>query len=152
MSRLAVGSDDHPEAALKNLGDAQALGLASRFDGAAYLSGYAVECSLKSVILFQQVVDSTTGTVDGAKLNAWHKKLRSKDYGHDIMKLASEVTTPAGAKYAPSLPFAASIFAWSETLRYRAAGHVGETEARGFLAWAESLVQVVRVMQLDGVI
>ena len=50
MSRLkTVQGDDHPEAAGKHLLDAGALLAAGRADGAAYLSGYVVECSLKSI-------------------------------------------------------------------------------------------------------
>ena len=41
---------DYPKAALKHLEDAQALLTSSRFDGAAYLAGYVVECALKTMI------------------------------------------------------------------------------------------------------
>ena len=42
--------DDYPEAALKHLLDADTLLKGRRFDGAAYLSGYVVECALKTLI------------------------------------------------------------------------------------------------------
>jgi hypothetical protein len=155
MSRLAMGNDDHAEAALKNLRDAQALKATARFDGTAYLSGYAVECSLKTILLFQQAVDTTTstvGTVDIAKLNDWHMKLRNKPFGHNLVRLVSEMASTSGSKYIPDLPFAASIFSWSETLRYSPAGRVGETEARGYLNWAEKVTAIVTEMQADGVL
>ena len=40
--------DDYPEAPLKHLQDADMLFKSRRFDGAAYLSGYVVECALKT--------------------------------------------------------------------------------------------------------
>ena len=43
-------TDDYPEAARKHLVDATALATARRFDGAAYLSGYVVECAAKLLI------------------------------------------------------------------------------------------------------
>jgi len=52
MSQLRQrNGDDHPEAARKHLEDARVLLARGRADGAAYLSGYVVECALKSVIL-----------------------------------------------------------------------------------------------------
>lgn len=49
MSRLKqANGDDYPEAALKHLQDADALVRGRRFDGAAYLAGYVVECALKT--------------------------------------------------------------------------------------------------------
>ena len=42
--------DDYPGAASKHLLDSEALLAASRFDGAGYLAGYAVECTIKTVI------------------------------------------------------------------------------------------------------
>lgn len=49
MSRLKrPNGDDYPEAARKHLRDADALFRGGRFDGAAYLTGYVVECALKT--------------------------------------------------------------------------------------------------------
>ena len=42
--------DKFPKAALKHLQDAQELNSRNRFDGAAYLAGYVVECTLKTMI------------------------------------------------------------------------------------------------------
>jgi hypothetical protein len=54
MSRLRTpNGDDHPEAAHKQLLDAQSLLGQQRADGAAYLSGYVVECALKSLWLHE---------------------------------------------------------------------------------------------------
>lgn len=53
MSNLKVGQEDFPAAAEKMQRDAAALLSAGRYDGAAYLAGYAVECSLKTVLLLE---------------------------------------------------------------------------------------------------
>ena len=51
MSNLKKSNgDDYPKAALKHLQDADVLLKGRRFDGAAYLSGYVVECALKTLI------------------------------------------------------------------------------------------------------
>ena len=51
MSRLAQpNGDDYPDAAQKHLVDADLLFQAGRFDGAGYLTGYVVECVLKTYI------------------------------------------------------------------------------------------------------
>lgn len=51
MSRLKQSNgDDYPEAASKHFLDSKALMARRRFDGAAYLAGYVVECTLKTLI------------------------------------------------------------------------------------------------------
>ena len=47
---VVIPKDDFPKVALKHLQDAQALLKSNRFDGAAYLAGYVVECALKTMI------------------------------------------------------------------------------------------------------
>lgn len=47
---ILVLMDDFPKAALKHLQDGQTLLKSNRFDGAAYLAGYVVECALKTMI------------------------------------------------------------------------------------------------------
>lgn len=54
MSRLRLpNGDDHPDAAQKHLLDAGLLLVQQRPDGAAYLSGYVVECALKSLLVLE---------------------------------------------------------------------------------------------------
>ena len=51
MSRLRQSNgDDYPEAAGRHILDSRALVARRRFDGAAYLAGYVVECTLKTLI------------------------------------------------------------------------------------------------------
>ena len=152
MSRLAVGKDDHPEAARKHLGDSHALALVRRHDGAAYHAGYVVECSLKSVLLHDKSYDAATGQTNAARLTTWGTTLR-RSYGHDLSKLLAATVGPEGARYMPLLPTTASItLNWSETMRYWAAGAVSAAEADAFLSWADLAFEAVVQMTLDGVV
>lgn len=151
MSRLVVGTDDHPEAARKHADDARALKDARRYDGAAYLAGYVVECALKSVLLHDRSYDPITGKADPAKLAAWHKQLSSRPFGHDLAAILTATVGSEGARYLPPLHVQASIVReWKETMRYWAPS-VPEEKAAAFLDWAEVAVQSVVQMQLDGV-
>jgi len=154
---LRVGSDDHADAAGKHLGDATALIEVSRNDGAGYLSGYVVECALKSVVLHDGSFDSAAGVHDPTKLADWHRKLRNKPYGHDLLKLAMSMVGPEGAKYLPDLPLSlptrAAVFDWSETLRYAPLGTVTEDKARAYYEWACLVYEhSIVAMRSDGVI
>ncbi|RMH27271.1 MAG: HEPN domain-containing protein [Planctomycetota bacterium] len=55
MSNLKRDSgEDHPEAAAKHLDDSLALLDQRRYDNAAYLAGYVIECTMKTLILLEQ--------------------------------------------------------------------------------------------------
>jgi HEPN domain-containing protein len=111
MSKLCTPQgDDHPEAAGKHLADAEVLLAAGRSDGAAYLSGYVVECSLKAVCQLES-------------------ETRQPPWGHNVPKLAIRMATlssMAGAKTAKYLgPIGRSVDAsvlasWVPEMRYRA--------------------------------
>jgi len=126
--------DDHPDAAAKNLDDALALLAAGRFDGAGYLAGYVVECSLKTVIVLQEIARhagltpitlaaglaaSTPRVV--AALPAGYQKARQASKSprtkqpstaHDLENLSAEAVSLASqpgaatAKHAPPDPMA----------------------------------------------
>lgn len=139
MSRLAQpNGDDHPEAAGKHLQDAAALLAAARPDGAAYLSGYVVECSLKSIYRLQ------TGNTLG---------------GHDLSKLRDQVqavVTVAGARTAKYLgPVTAGILcspvaAWRPEMRYLASS-MSELDAATWHGIAAQVFgETVAQMRLDG--
>src|SRR3989304_9686489 len=110
MSKLRQpgNGDDYPEAALKHLDDASLLRASSRPDGASYLTGYVVECSLKAILQHESGV-------------ALH--------GHDLKDLASSVTVVcaiAGSRTARYLTPAVlsvsvgAVAAWNPQMRYRA--------------------------------
>lgn len=104
MSKLATPQgDDHPEAAGKHLLDAGALMAAGRSDGAAYLSGYVVECSLKSLWLHE------TGLPVGNAM-PWGRR------GHDLTHLHSQVASLA-------------VMASSKIARYLGAAIIGVTSS-----------------------
>jgi len=141
MSKLKTTSgDDYPDAAEKHLKDATALLDASRHDGAAYLSGYVVECSLKA--LRQLETGNTKAT-------------------HGITGLTSEVNAlvaAAGTKIAryvgpatkgiPSTPIAT----WQPGMRYRSE-EIAPTDARTWVSLAAGVFQeTIAQMKLDGAV
>lgn len=149
MSKLALqNGDDHPEAAHKHLVDAQTLLGQQRADGAAYLSGYVVECALKSLWLHEE------GAPTGNAM-PWKRQ------GHDLNHLATQVTvlaTVAGAKTARYFKAAMSgvsssaIVAWKPEMRYHAPS-MDLSDAENWYACARDVFQeTVHQMRLDGVL
>lgn len=142
MSRLRLpNGDDHPEAARKHLDDASVLLPAGRADGAAYLAGYVVECSLKSLIL-----------VAGG--NAWGHNIN--DLGRDALRLAA-LPGARSARYVPRMTPGHSLYdaaaGWRETLRYREPGAVTPVDAGSWLAEAQAIYDsTIAPMRLDGVV
>lgn len=141
MSRLLQGNgDDHPEAARRHLLDAGALLAQQRSDGAAYLSGYVVECSLKSVHVLE------TG-----------RPLTGHNF-RSLMAQVSAVATAAGARTARYLGAAtrnvatSPIGAWTPEMRYRASS-VTLPAAGAWHATAQAIfAETVHQMDLDGVL
>lgn len=144
MSKLLQpNGDDHPEAAQKHLDDASVLFGGNRADGVAYLAGYVVECSLKSLLLREG-----------------HQPPRGRK-GHELghlVSLVSQICTVAGARTARylappvlSVPIRA-VAAWDPEMRYRAPS-VTAQDAAAWLQDAQSIYQAtVGQMFLDGVI
>jgi len=140
LLRLANG-DDYPEASLKHLSDAEALLTKQRPDGAAYLSGYVVECALKSLHFIE------TG----------------QEYiGHDFSKLLSQVVNAvamvAGAKTAKYLGRATSsvlssvLQYWKPDMRYQAPS-ISLGDAKTWYDCAKDIYyETVHQMKQDGVI
>lgn len=141
MSRLALpNGDDHPEAAGKHLDDASVLLMATRYDGTAYLSGYVVECCLKSLIQFE------TST---------------PPHGHDLPSLsrrASQACLVSAARTARYLSAAmgilrpAAIMEWNPGIRYQAPS-ISRSQAKTWRQEAEAVyLATVGQMRLDGVL
>lgn len=140
MSKLAQpNGDDYPEAASKHLQDAAALLTAGRSDGAAYHSGYVVECSLKSIYQLE------TGKPWG--------------FSHNLAALHPQVqaaATVAGAKTAkywgPMTTglLASPVAAWRPSMRYEQPS----MNAADAVAWHGAAAQVfgetIAQMRLDG--
>jgi len=140
MSKLArAQGDDFPEAASKHLNDAGVLLGSGQADGAAYLSGYVVECSLKSIIQLE------TGAPPQAI--------------HGLVELVSQVlavAATAGSKTARYLGpatrsiSAASIRAWHPAMRYRAP-FMAMGDAQAWHQEAAAVYQeVIAQMRLNG--
>lgn len=108
MSKLAQSSgDDYPEAASMHLQDSAALLAATRPDGAAYLSGYVVECSLKSIIQLE------SGTV---------QKIHGLSKLHHSAMLVAAIAGAKTAKYlGPGTTgiLSTPMAAWDPVMRYR---------------------------------
>ncbi len=154
MTSLAhTCGDDFPLAAKKHEQDARTLLGAARYDGAAYLAGYTVECAAKAIILHDRAFDAATRTIDAATLQAWHETLRKKPYGHALLQLVSEYLGPQGQAYAHFLPSTGDeiVADWKETLRYREE-HVSDVKALAFVTSATNAAAAIIQMQLDGVL
>lgn len=141
MSKLRTpNGDDYPDAALKHLLDAQTLLGQLRADGAAYLSGYVVECALKSI---------------------WQLETRQPRHGHDLVTLAqaaSAVATVLGARTARYFRTSTSgvassvIAAWKPEMRYRSPG-MSPSDAQAWCNIADTVYrETAAQMRLDGVI
>ena len=141
MSRLRLpNGDDHPDAAHKHLLDAGALLAQQRPDGAAYLSGYVVECALKTLHLLET-----------------SQALWGHDFG-SLVKHVSAVATVAGVKTAryfgpvTSGVLASAIGGWTETMRYHAPS-MALGDAQSWYACAQNVFsETVHQMRLDGVL
>lgn len=141
MSRLRLpNGDDYPDAAHKHLSDAGVLLAQQRPDGAAYLSGYVVECALKTL----QVLE--TG-----------QALRGHDF-QDLAGQVSAVATVAGAKAAKYWGRAmgglltSAIRSWKPDMRYQAPSMAPGAAEIWYACARDVFQETVYEMKLDGVI
>jgi len=140
MSNLhQKNGDDYPDAAGKHLADAKVLLGAARLDGAAYHSGYVVECALKTLL-----------QLEGAP-----------GWGHHLSNLAGSVAktcTISGASTARYITqavrgvAASSISAWQETLRYQSPVMAPKDTATWVNEAQKIYSDTIVKMVLDGVI
>lgn len=139
MSNLRQASgEDYPDAARKNYLDARALMARRRYDGAAYLSGYVVECLLKTLI---QVDRATNAPI----MEFRHNLSEMSEEALKLMKMPSSRTAryyPSGSSFT-SLPYDTPPFGWKETLRYHHEGTIPKTTASAWISEAKRLYQHV---------
>jgi len=134
-------ADNYPHAARKHVFDSEALLAAGRYDGAGYLAGYAVECTLKTLIL-----------VETGKQEKHH---RLNELSATALSLAS---TPGQktAKYLSGPTITSLVYGspgWFETLRYMEEGAVSQADSTAWVTEARRLHDtVILPMTLDGVI
>jgi hypothetical protein len=134
-------ADNYPEAVRKHVLDSEALLSVNRYDGAGYLAGYAVECTLKTLIWVE-----AGGTGGGHNLNGLSARAL---YLHSLpgQKTASYVKQPGIS----SLSYGAA--GWRESLRYEPEGTVSEADSSAWVSEARRLHdEVIIPMKLDGVI
>ena len=146
MSKIALkNGDDHAEAAAKHLDDSMELFSGGHFDGCAYLSGYVIECSLKSLILVE----------NGAPLpGKQHHRLEKLNLDWDTLRFSLAMASRT-ARYAPAIttghPVYDTTIGWKETIRYRPRGHVSATVAASWLDEAKQVFgKTVAQMILNG--
>jgi hypothetical protein len=131
--------DDFPGAASKHVLDSEALLAANRFDGAGYLAGYAVECTIKTLV-----------QVEGASR-----------HGHNLGDLSRKALGLAAlpsqrtARYLTNPNLTTLAYGdppgWNEKLRYQPDGYVGEACAKAWVAEARRLYdEVIVQMKLNG--
>lgn len=142
MSRLALANgDDHPDAAAKHLADAATLLVMNRPDGAAYLSGYVVECSLKAVLQVETQADPP----------------RHHNLGNLLadLQVATSIASARTARYlgrSTTSLAAGRIVRWRPELRYQGPS-MTQADATTWLDEAKDIhAETVHQMRLDGVI
>jgi len=134
--------DDYPDAAAKNIIDAEALLSKHRYDGAGYLAGYVVECVLKTISQIE----------NGKTVRRHHLN----DLSQSALHLAS-LSTAKTAKYIHRPQITTMSYGlpngWQETLRYHPEGKITNTTATDWVNEARRLHnEIIKPMKLDGVI
>src|SRR5580658_5700696 len=129
-TKLQTTGEDYPEAALKHCDDARHLISGNRSDGAAYLAGYAVECSLKTLV---QVEKGSTRLIKNHNLN---------DLSTEALGLALQPTNKT-AKYLTNKSALTTLrydnppAGWKEYLRYFPSGTIPARIAERWVEEAE---------------
>lgn len=137
--RAVRGGDDYPAAAGKHLADASTLLDGARYDGAAYLAGYVVECALKTLIQME------TRILRSHDLESLSSMLRA------ITAQASSRTQRVSVSAAAFL-HGSGIVSWKPEMRYRAA-HVTRSTARAWFREAQEFYNLtIGRLRADGVI
>lgn len=131
--------EDYPEAAKKHLRDAKELFQRNRYDGAAYLSGYVAECTLKTIIQVES---------------------GSAPFIHKLSSLKGEALLLAAAPSAKTARYAlpkghwrllSKGNGWNTIIRYYAAGSFSQTKSKEWINEADLIYSSVIVpMRLNG--
>ena len=144
MSTKRQGTgEDYPEAVLKHCDDARRLMVGNRPDGAAYLAGYAVECTLKTLV---QVEEGSNRLIKNHNLNS---------LSHQALSLAAQPSSKT-AKYfsnpaLTTLNYGNPPAGWVEYLRYFPVGTIPAPTAEQWVVEAERLyIEIIGELQKDG--
>ena len=135
---MGTNSDNYPKAALKHLEDARVLMQNTRFDGAAYLAGYVVECALKTVIEVE-----TSNVPQVHDLN---------NLQQTVNMLAVQAGARTGLLSIAAMKSLSRILPWRPEMRYREP-QVTKNDAETWLLEAEAIYrQIIGGLTLAGVI
>lgn len=130
----------YASAARRHYVDAKLLLGERRFDNAAYLAGYVVECSHKAVL------DCCGGPAPASQ-------------GHELASLTGPalhlavVLTPAASRYRVShdADVQYAVHRWEPGWRYGASGMLAQSEAERLVRAAETCAEgIIHAMILDG--
>ena len=128
---------------MKHCDDARHLLSANRPDGAAYLAGYAVECTLKTVIQVERGNNALLRFHDLNSLSAQAMGLAALPSN----KTARYLTHPS----ITTLPYSNPPSGWKEYLRYYPSGTIPTPTAEQWVGEAERLyLEVIGELQKDG--
>ena len=132
--------DDYPKAALKHLQDADTLLKGRRPDGAAYLSGYVVECALKTLIRVEsdrvRHFHELTGLLEEMDVLAVQAKTRT---GRLYVRVAAALRT-------------ADVLRWKPEMRYRGPEVTSSAAEAWFQEAREAYDLIVGSLILEGAI
>lgn len=137
--RSPSDGDDYPGAAGKHLADASTLFSGGRYDGAAYLAGYVVECALKTLIQME------TRT---------HRSHDLESLSNTVGAIAAQASYRTQRVYVSATAFlhGSGIVAWKPGMRYRAV-HVTRSTAGAWLQEAQEFYNLtIGGLRADGVI
>jgi HEPN domain-containing protein len=135
-------TESYGSASQRHLEDSRHLLSVGRYDNAAYLSGYIVECCLKALL------ESLPGD-------------SPKPYLHNLPILSdgafqlAVLLAPFVARYAvPASPEIEHLFAdWRPELRYSAEGHISAEQAEQWIRGASQVYEAILVkLILDGLL
>jgi HEPN domain-containing protein len=144
-TKRQVNGEDYPEAALKHCDDARHLLSGRRPDGAAYLAGYAVECTLKTLIQVEM------GNV--VPVMQWRHSLNH--LSAEALRLAAQATNKT-ARYITNpalttLRYDNPPAGWKEYLRYYPVGTVPAPTAGQWVDEAERLyIEIIGELKKNG--
>lgn len=132
--------EDYPRAARRRLADATVLNAGKRYDGAANLAGYVVECSLKALI-----------AVDGDQVERIHDLPKLRDTLTCLVRYA-DARTARIAEPLIGLLRSYGILGWHPQMRYRPSV-VGPDQAQKWVAEASAIyAAAIGEMTMDGAI
>jgi len=129
---------NYQSAARRHLEDAESLLSAGRCDNAAYLAGYAAECSVKAL-----------AELVGQPLPRLHLHQLSSDVLEAALAAVGGFRRYPGARAA----FTGALASWVTDMRYDASGTSGEPHANRLVEESRNVFQAtIKALVLDGVL